>query len=75
MFIKVRVFPDSKQEEIIEKSKDNFEIRVKERASQGKANKKVLEVLVNFLKITKSGIRLIKGRKQRNKIFEVKEDI
>ncbi len=75
MFIKVKVFPDSKKEEIIKKSKDSFEIRVKQKPLRGEANKRAMEALTHFLKITESDIRLIKGHKQRNKIFEIKDGL
>lgn len=72
MLIKVKVFPDSKKEEIIEKSKDNFKIRVKEKPIEGRANKRVKEMLSDYFRLPGSEVRLIRGSKQRNKIFEVK---
>jgi len=33
----------------------------------------VIKVLANYFKIDESEIRLIKGFKERNKIFEIKE--
>jgi len=72
MLIKVRVFPNSKKEEVIKKSKDSFEVKVKEKPEQGRANKEVIRVLSAYFKIPESKIRLIKGFKERNKIFEVK---
>ncbi len=39
MLIKVKVFPGSKKQEIIEKSKDSLEIKVKEKPIQGRVNK------------------------------------
>ena len=72
MLIKVKVFPNSKKEEIIKKSEDSFEVKVREKPEKGLANKKVINVLSSYFKIPSSKIRLIKGFKQRNKIFEVK---
>ena len=73
MLIKVKVFPGSKKEEIIKKFKDSFEIKVKERPIKGLANKEVIKILASYFKIQESNIRLIKGFKQRNKIFEIAE--
>ena len=73
MLIKVKVFPDSKKEEIIKKSKDSLEIKVKEEPIKGLANKEVIKILASYFKIPESNIRLIKGFKQRNKIFEIGE--
>lgn len=73
MLIKVRVFPKSKKSEIIKKSNNRFEIKVKEKAERGLANKAVFEIISVYFKIPKSRIRLLKGFKSQNKIFEIKD--
>jgi len=72
MLIKVKVFPNSKREEIIKKSEDSFEVKIREKPEKGRANKEVVRVLSCYFKIPESKIKLIKGFKKRNKIFEVK---
>ena len=69
--IKVKVFPNSKKEEITKKSNDNFGIKVMEKPVKGLANDAVISSLSSYFKTSKSKIRLIKGFKQRNKIFEI----
>ena len=71
MFLKVKVFPNSKKEEIIKKSEDKFEIKVKEKAEEGRANKRVKEVLARYLNISEEKLILIRGAKQKNKIFKI----
>ena len=71
MFIKVKVFPNSKKEEVTQKSSDDFEIKVKAAPRQGAANSRTVELLAGFLKIPAGRLRLIKGAKTRNKIFKV----
>jgi len=71
MFIKVKVFPDSKKDEIIKKADDRFEIKVKEKAKNGLANKKVIEILSKYLNVPEEKLILVRGAKQRNKIFEI----
>ena len=73
MLIKVRVFPNSKKEGIIKKSNDSFEVKVKEKPIKGLANKSVINVLSLYFKISTSKIRLVKGFKQRNKVFEINQ--
>lgn len=73
MLIKVKVFPDSKEEGIVKKSKSSFEIRVKEKPIEGRANQRVREMLSHHFKLPESRVRLIKGFKQRNKVFEILE--
>jgi len=71
MFLKVKVFPNFKKEEIIKKSEDEFEIKIKEKAEKGRANKRVKEVLARYLNISEEKLILIRGAKQRNKIFKI----
>ena len=73
MLIKVKVFPNSKKEEMIKKSEDSFEVKVKAKPEKGMANKEVIRLLSVYFKIPESKIRLIKGFKERNKIFEIKD--
>ena len=73
MLIKVKVFPEAKEEGVVKRADDEFEVRVKEKAEKGRANKAVIRMLANYFKISESKIRLIKGFKERNKIFEIKE--
>jgi uncharacterized protein (TIGR00251 family) len=67
MFVKVKVFPGSKKQEIIRTSEDSFEVRVKESPEKGQANKAVLKAISAFLK----NPRIVKGLKSRNKILKV----
>ncbi len=71
MLIKVKVFPNSKKEEIIKKTEDSFEVRVRAKPIRGLANKAVINILSLYFKIPASKIRLTKGFKERNKIFEI----
>ena len=71
MFIKVKVFPGSKKQEIIKKSKDSFDVKVKSKPIQGRANQELVGMLAEYLKTPENKIRFIKGFKQRNKIMEI----
>jgi len=71
MLIKIKVFPCSKRQGIIKKSQDSFEIKVKEKPTQGNANKAVIKALMDYFQIPELKIKLIKGFKKRNKIFKI----
>jgi len=73
MLIKVKVFPGSAEEEVVKKSEDAFDVWVQEEPVRGMANRAVVRVLASYLKISESKIRLVKGFRERNKIFEVRE--
>jgi len=60
-----------KKDKIVKRKDDEFEVRVK-KAEEGRANRAVIKILANYFKIDESMIRLIKGFKERNKIFEIK---
>ena len=71
MLIKVKIFPNSKKEGIVKKTKDSFEIKVREKPMMGRANREAIKVLASYFNIPESDVRLIRGFKQRNKIFKI----
>ena len=73
MFIKVKVFPKSKHELLVEKDDGRFEVHTKARAQDNRANESVRESLAQFLGVSTQKIRLIAGHHSPNKIFEVLE--
>jgi hypothetical protein len=72
MFIKVKAFPQSREQKIIEKEEKFFEIYVREKPIQNQANQAVLKVLAEYFNIPKDNIKLVKGFQERNKIFLIK---
>ncbi len=71
MLIKVKVFPGSKKEEIIKKTEDSFEVWVKEKPVMGLANKAVIEVLARYFSTSVANVRLGRGVRERNTVFEI----
>jgi len=71
MLIKIKVFPNSKEEEVIRKSEDSFEVKVKAKPIRGLANRAVIDALSLYFKIPPSKIRLVRGFRERNKMFEI----
>lgn len=71
--IKVKVYPGSKKEEVVQKAEDAFEVRVRAKPVRGEATREVVSALAFYFGVSESAIRLIKGAKQRNKIFEIKK--
>jgi uncharacterized protein YggU (UPF0235/DUF167 family) len=74
MLIKVKAFPNSKKTEIIQKSLDSFDVKVKEKPKNNEANLAIFQILAEYFHIKQSQLRLIKGGKERNKIFEIIEN-
>ena len=72
MLIKVKVSPDSSKNEIIKESEDSFQVSVRAKPIQGMANMAVQEVLASYFNIPESDVKLIKGFKERNKVFSIR---
>ncbi len=72
MLIKVRAFPEAGENRIVEKTKDSFDVFVKAKPVKGLANIAIKQVLAGYFKISESKLRLVRGFKQGNKIFEIK---
>jgi len=72
MFIKVKVLAEAKKDSILEKSKDNFIVSVKEPKERGLANKKVLELVRKHIK-TKGRIRIVSGHHSSGKIISIED--
>jgi hypothetical protein len=71
MKITVRVKPNSKQDRVDKTGDNEFVVRVREKALEGRANKAVVDILSDRFNIPKTNIRIIKGLKSRTKIFDI----
>ena len=71
--IYVKVKTRKREEKIVVLNKNAFEIHVKDPAREGRANAKVLKILSEYLNIPKKDIELVKGFKNRNKVFIIQK--
>lgn len=72
MLIKVKVNVLSKEDKVIKKSEDSFEVFVKVDAQRNMANKKIIELLAEYFNLPQHRVRMIKGFKESNKIFNIR---
>jgi len=72
MLIKVKIFPGIRKEEVTEKTEGVFDVKVKEKAEQGKANKRLVELLSRHFRVSENQVKVISGLKRRNKIISIK---
>ena len=70
MKVNLKVIPNSKRPEI-KREKEYFKIKVDAPAKEGKANKRLLELLSDYFSLPKSRIKIIKGENSRNKVVEI----
>jgi len=71
MLFKVKVFPCSKKGELIKTSKDSLEVKVKAKPIGGNANRETISLLADYFSVSEDKVKLVKGFKQRNKIFNI----
>jgi uncharacterized protein YggU (UPF0235/DUF167 family) len=72
-YIHVKVSAGMTKESFKQKSKDHFEISVKEKAERNMANTRVIEILSNHFKLPVSKIRIVNGHRSPSKLL-VMED-
>lgn len=72
MLIKIKVYPETRREEVKKIKEDKFELFIRARAQNNEANTRVLEIVAEIFPQNK-GIRIIKGHTTPNKIIEVLE--
>ena len=70
MIIKVNVKPGAKEEKVERISAEEYSVWLKERAEDGKANRRLLNLLAKEFKVSFKDIK-IKNPKSRKKIVEI----
>jgi uncharacterized protein (TIGR00251 family) len=71
MRIRFHVTPNAKEAHVVKVAEADFEVKVDEKAADGRANKRLLEILSEHLKVPKSRIVIVRGTKSRDKILEI----
>ena len=69
MYIKVKVTAGAKKEVFEKKSKDHFDIKVKEKAKQNMANERVIEIISEHFG-TKD-VKIINGHHSPSKLLSI----
>lgn len=69
--LKIRVIPNASRNEVIVEDGGKLKVRVTAKATEGKANKAVIEVLADYFGVKKSKVTLLQGEKSRDKILEM----
>jgi uncharacterized protein (TIGR00251 family) len=71
MKIKVLVIPNAKESEVVKIDDVYYRIKVDATASEGSANKRLIEILSEHFKVKKSSVKILKGFRNRNKIVSI----
>ncbi len=70
MLVKVRVTPNAKRARVLQED-DGLHVWVDAPAVEGKANRRLVEILAKHFGVRKSEIRIVRGEKGRKKVIEV----
>lgn len=70
MLLNIRVVPKSSRN-CIKKESDILKVYLTKPAQDGLANKQLIDLLSDYLKVKKYQIRIIQGEKSRNKVIQV----
>ena len=71
MRIKVKVTPNTKKNEIVERGGGFLKVKLHAKPHGGKANQALIDFLSDELRVPKSAIALIKGSRSREKVIEI----
>jgi uncharacterized protein (TIGR00251 family) len=71
MLIRVFVTPNAKQPRVVRISEDYLEAWIDEKAVGGRSNKRLVEILAEHFKVSKSRIIIVRGAKSRNKTVQI----
>ncbi len=71
MRIQVKVIPNSKEAKVEKEGEGVLRVRVDAPTKEGKANKRLIELLAEYFSKPKSSVRIVKGLSSRNKVVEI----
>ena len=71
VYLKLKVHPNSKANAVVRKGEDSFEVFVRAKPVDGKANEACLNLIAEFLSVPRSKIRMIRGAVSHNKTVEL----
>ncbi len=69
--LKVRVVPNARRASVVKMDDKTFEVKVDGRAERGRANRRLLEIMSEYLGVPKSKLVLVSGARSRDKTVMV----
>ena len=71
MKINVKVLPSSSAESIEKIDEITYKVKVSASAQEGRANKRLRELLAQYFKVSKGNVNIIAGERSKVKIIEI----
>jgi len=73
MKISIRVKPNSKENQVVEKGPDQLLVKVKAPPQENKANQEVIKTLAEYFHVPKSRISIVAGFRSKQKVLELED--
>ena len=71
ILIRVHVTPNASSPRVTKIDEVTFEVRVDAKATDGRANKRLVEIMAEHFGVPKAGISIVRGAKSRDKVLQV----
>jgi uncharacterized protein len=71
MLIKIKVKTRAKAKGVKKTDGSNYLVQVSEVPEKGRANEAVIQLMAEYFKISRQRIKIISGRKSKNKIIKI----
>ena len=71
--LKIKVFPRAREQKIQKIGEGEYTVRVLSPPTEGKANKEVIAVLASHFHLPPSRVRIVRGKKSRQKIIVLED--
>ena len=72
-YIHLKVTAGAKKESFVKKSKDHFIMSIKEKAERNMANTRVVQLIAEYFKVSKSKVRIVNGHHHPSKLLVIEE--
>jgi len=73
--LNIKVHPRASQQKVQKTGEREYSVRVLSPPSEGKANKEVIAVLASYFRLPPSRVKILRGKKSRNKIVVIEDKI
>lgn len=65
--------PNAKAPKIVKLGERDYKVKVNARAAEGKANKRLIEILAEYFDVPESRVRIVRGLAGRKKVVRVEK--
>jgi uncharacterized protein YggU (UPF0235/DUF167 family) len=73
VYVKVKVSPGARREEVTRLGADSFAVRVREKPANNAANRRVCTLVAAALGVAEGRVHIVRGHHARSKILEVRD--